>query len=170
MLLRRIARPLLATWFVTEGVRAAAHPDEHVAALRQAVERKVAWVPRSQRVLAAADRVSDQQLGVAVRVQGAAMALAGIALAAGRAPRTAAATLAVLTVPTLVPTLLPPPPGTTTTKEQARARRARRVQLLSAIGGALIAAGDTQGSTGRHRRADAAARRAAARTQAATGG
>lgn len=165
MLLHRIARPLFATWFVVEGVRAVGHPAEHVAALRQAVERKIAWVPASQQMLAAADRVSDRQLDVAVRVHGTAMVLAGVALATSRAPRTAAATLAVLTAPTLVTTLLPPPPGTKATKDETRARRTRRVQLLSALGGALLAAGDTEGQPGvRWRVATARAERAASRT------
>ena len=165
-MLHRIARPLFATWFVVEGVRAVVRPAEHVAAVRQTVARKVAWVPASRQLLAAADEASDQQLSVAVRAHGAALALAGLALAAGKAPRTAATTLAVLTGPLLVPTLLPPRSGGT--KDETRARRARRVQLLSAVGGALIAAGDTEGRPGvRWRVATARAQRAADRTQSA---
>ncbi|MCL2090387.1 MAG: DoxX family protein [Micrococcales bacterium] len=163
-MLHRIARPLFATWFVVEGLGAVRRPDQHVAAWHQIVAWKATWVPQSQ-FTAAADAVSDRQLGVAVRVHGTAMALAGVALAAGRAPRTAAATLAVLTLPTLAHTLLPTPRDTRT-KEQTRARRARQVQLVSAIGGALIAASDTAGRPGlRWRVAESRARRAEARAQ-----
>lgn len=165
MLLHRIARPLFATWFVVEGLKAVRQPDEHVEAWHQIVDWKATWVPQSETFTAAADAVSDQQLGVAVRAHGAAMALAGIALAAGKAPRTAAATLAVLTLPSLAHTLLPTPRDTRT-KELTRARRTRQVQLLSSIGGALIAAGDTVGRPGlRWRVATARAQRSEARAQ-----
>ncbi len=160
-MLHRIARPLFATWFVVEGAGAVLHPGEHVASIREAAARLPG--PAGDAV----DRVDDNRLALLVRAHGAGMTLAAGALAAGRTPRTAATVLALLTVPTLVRTL-PPPRSAKPTKEQTRARRARQVQVLSAVGGALIAAGDTEGRPGlRWRVADARARRADARAQQA---
>jgi hypothetical protein len=158
--LHRIARPLFATWFVVEGAGAALRPGEHVAAIREAAARLPGQAGD------AVNRVDDHRLGLVVRAHGTAMALAAGALAVGKAPRTAATLLALLTVPTLVRTL-PPPRATKPTKEQTRARRGRQVQVLSAVGGALIAAGDTEGRPGlRWRVATARARRAEAQQTA----
>ncbi len=166
-MLHRIARPLFATWFVAEGTGAVLRPAEHVTAIRQAAARLPGQAGD------AVNRVDDTQLALAVRAHGAAMTLAASALAAGKAPRTAATLLALLTVPTLVRTLPPPrsarskePGSARPTREQSRARRSRQVQVLSAVGGALIAAADTEGRPGlRWRVATARAQRAEAQAQ-----
>ncbi|MCL2454707.1 MAG: DoxX family protein [Micrococcales bacterium] len=168
MLLRRIARPLFATWFVAEGVDAVRSPAAHVEAVRESVTTLAARVPVDLEALAG--RASDQQLTLAVRVHGVAMAVAGLTLAAGKAPRTAATVLALLTAPMLV-RAVPPPRSAKATKEQNRARRARAVQTLTATGGALLAAADTEGRPGvrwraQAARAERAARQAAGRTDA----
>src|SRR5690625_4990999 len=80
-LVRRIARPLLASIFITEGIDTLRHPETRVVQAAPAVEKV------------------SQPLGVtinaktAVRVNGAVMAVGGLMLAAGKMPRVAATTL-----------------------------------------------------------------------------
>ena len=97
MLVRRIARPLLSTWFVGEGLDAVTRPAAHVA------RTQAAWQQLDNRLdLPAAP--STAQLTALVRAHGAAMIVAGAMLATGRAPRAAALMLAALTVPLAVVT------------------------------------------------------------------
>ena len=95
MLVRRIARPLLAAWFVTEGIDAVRRPDPHVA------RTKASWTALGHRLdLPAAP--SREQLRSLVRAHGVLMTIAAAMLATGRAPRTAALALAAMTVPLAV--------------------------------------------------------------------
>jgi uncharacterized membrane protein YphA (DoxX/SURF4 family) len=135
MLLRHLARPMLASWFVYDGVQAALKPAEHVRAARSGVElaeRAGVDVP-----------LSDRQVSTLVRVHGAATALAGLALAVGKAPRTAALTLAALTVPLAVVNQPFTSSGATRTE-----RTRRFVANVGAIGAALIAGADYEGRPG----------------------
>ncbi|EYR62541.1 DoxX family protein, partial [Actinotalea ferrariae CF5-4] len=91
MLVRRIARPLLATAFVADGVDAVRRPEAHVDRAEEAYGRLAERVD-----LPTVDR---RRMTTAVRVHGAAVTAAGVALAVGRAPRSAALALAVLTAP-----------------------------------------------------------------------
>lgn len=153
MLLRHVARPMLASWFVYDGVQAALHPAEHVAAAREGsrlVTERLGGSP-----------LGDRQVATLVRVHGAATALAGVALAVGKAPRTAALVLAGLTVPLAVvdqPFTAP--------ADQRSERTARFVRRVGAIGAALIAGVDYEGRPGvgwrvERARAERAATRAA---------
>ena len=95
MLVRRIARPMFAAWFVSEGVQAFRHPEAHVArseATWRELGRHVDLPPPP----------GNAQLTTLVKVHGAAMALAGLMLAVGKAPRTAALALAGLASPLLL--------------------------------------------------------------------
>ena len=85
---RALARPLLASVFVVDGLDALRHPEKHAAllepygpALDKAAET-VPGVPAKRTVL--------------VRISGGASVAAGLLLAIGKAPRLAAATLAVI--------------------------------------------------------------------------
>jgi uncharacterized membrane protein YphA (DoxX/SURF4 family) len=177
MLLRRIARPLFASWFLSEGVDALRHPDAHVAVARGAVDRLTATVPAGALggALDAYRHPSDSQLTTVVRVHGGATALAAFLLATGRAPRAAALTLAALTLP------LAAADAPASRKERAHLsdhdkaeRKSRFLRGLSMSGAALIAAADTAGRPGvrwrvEHARATraATAKAAAAATTAA---
>ena len=86
MLLRRIARPLLAAPFVYDGVQAALHPDDHV----EAASEGAALVTDAL----GAEPLSERRVALLVRAHGAATAAAGLLLAVGRTPRTAALALA----------------------------------------------------------------------------
>lgn len=171
MLLRRIARPLFASWFLSQGVDAVRHPKEHVAVARGAVDRLAATVPVGAfgGAVEPYRHPSDRQLTAVVRVHGAATALAAGMLATGRAPRAAALTLAALTLP------LAAADAPLSRRERGRLsdvdkreRKARFVRALSFSGGALIAAADTAGRPGvRWRFEHARATRAATATAAA---
>lgn len=142
MLLRRIARPMLAGWFVYDGIQAALKPAEHAQAARRGVE-----LVTEQAGIEAP--LSENQVTQIVRVHGAATALAGLCLAVGKAPRTAAFTLAALRVPLAI---VDQP---FTADDAARSERASRfVTDIGAIGAALIAGADLEGRPGLHWRLD----------------
>ncbi|MCA5894621.1 DoxX family membrane protein [Isoptericola sp. NEAU-Y5] len=135
MLLRRIARPLLAAPFVYDGIQAALHPAEHVDTAREAsmlVTRTVGT-----------PSLSDRQLGLLVRAHGAATAVAGLLLALGRTPRTAALALAALTAPLAVAHQ----PFTSKGAERNE-RTAAFVKDLGKVGAAVIAGIDLEGRPG----------------------
>jgi uncharacterized membrane protein YphA (DoxX/SURF4 family) len=161
MLLRRIARPLFASWFLTEGIDAVRHPAPHVEVARDALGRATALVPDgSLGPLERYRRPSERDLTLLVRAHGAATAVAALLLATGRAPRTAALALAGLTLPLAAADApeghrphLPHPRRTQTAQDAAdkaekHERRRRFVRSLALTGGALIAAADTAGRPG----------------------
>ena len=152
MLLRRLARPLFASWFVTEGLDVVRHPAAHAAEARGALTTLRARLPGpSVRQGPAGEalgyELSDRQLTSIVQVHGVALAGAGVLLAVGKAPRTAALALAVLTAPLIVLNL----PFKRVKGEDPVLRRARRdrfVRALAFTGGALIAGVDLEGRPG----------------------
>lgn len=136
MLVRRIARPLFATWFVAEGVDALRSPEPHVT------RTEASW-RRLQDRLDLPAPPSSSQLRTLAKVHGAAMAGAGLMLATGRAPRTAALALAVLTLPLAVvnqPFVADGP--------DSDALRDRFLRNLTMIGGAVLAGIDYEGRPG----------------------
>ncbi|HWS58518.1 MAG TPA: DoxX family protein [Actinotalea sp.] len=169
MLVRRVARPLFAAWFVVEGLDAARHPEPHAERARATWEL-------------AADRLplppppSPRQLGVLIRLHGAAMVGAAAMLATGRAPRTAAVVLAGLTLPLAVahqPVTEALAAGSGHRLRDGRDALDRVLgadrfwRSLSMLGGAVLVAIDTEGRPGmvwrlEHARAARAAVRATA--------
>lgn len=141
MLLRRLARPLFASWFVAEGLDVVRHPAAHTADVRGAL----AMIQRRTGVELPA--LSDRQLTSAVQAHGVAIAGAGALLAAGRAPRTAALALAVLTAP-LVVVNLPDKEADGRDKVLAKGRRERFVRALAFTGGAILVGVDREGRPG----------------------
>lgn len=148
MLIRRIARPMLAASFVVDGVDVLRHPGPHADLARAALAPALDRIPVTSR-LASLRTPSTRQLVTAVQLHGAAVAGAGILLALGKAPRVAALALAALTLPSALAQL----PGgdraaaDVTTRTE---RRRRLVQQTSLIGGALLAGIDTEGRPGLH--------------------
>lgn len=155
MLLRKIARPLLATWFISDGLDAARHPGAHADTARGPADQVTGALGRAP--------LTDRQLRTAIQVHGGLTVGAGCALAVGRAPRIAALTLAVLSLPLAVADQ----PFTS----GARSRRDRSelfVRRLGAIGAALLAGVDFEGRPGvTWRVSHARAGRAAAKAKAA---
>jgi uncharacterized membrane protein YphA (DoxX/SURF4 family) len=151
MLLRRIARPLFASWFLSEGVDALRRPAAHVDVARGAVGRLTSAVPAGALggALEPYRHPSDRQLSTVVRVHGGATALAALMLATGRAPRTSALTLAALTLPLAAADA----PASRSERghlgeQEKKERRARFLRGLSLTGAALIVAADTAGRPG----------------------
>lgn len=135
MLLRRTARPLLASWFVYEGLEAARKPSEHVVAARGPADRVATRFHLS--------RLTDRQLTTLVRVHGGLTVAAGLGLALGRAPRRSALLLAALTAPLAVANEPFSKPAAT------RSDRVERfVRNLGALGAALLAGVDYEGKPG----------------------
>lgn len=132
--LRRVARPLLATKFIRDGYTAVRHP----------VPRDHSGGTGNDPLARLASRYSflpddPEQLA---RLQGAVQLGAGVLLALGRAPRLASAALAV----TLVPSALAAySDGADEDPDERAARRAELLANVSLAGGLLIAAADTHG-------------------------
>ncbi len=139
MMLRRIARPMLAAWFVTEGSAAVRGSAAHLEPARAGVDALAEQV--------GFDRPDDAQLRTIVKVHGGLTIAAGAALALGKAPRLAALVLAALTFPSVVANLVASRRGTTS--ETAKAEQQQRaVRALSFTGAALLAAADREGRPG----------------------
>nr|WP_210768132.1 DoxX family protein [Cellulomonas humilata] len=150
-MLRRLARPLFASWFVTEGLDVVRHPAAHAADARGALTTLRSRLPDTVRQGPAGEAIgrelSDRQLTTIVQAHGAALAGAGVLLALGKAPRTAALALAALTAPLVLLNL----PTKRVKGEDPRLRRERRDKLVRALaftGGALIAGVDLEGRPG----------------------
>ena len=148
MLVRRLARPLFASWFVSEGISVLRDPDPHVADARALLERLRRTMPEQAKgtpVASAVQKpVTDGQLTAIVRAHGGALAVAGTLLALGRAPRTTAFVLAILTAP-LALVSLPDRKVEHGDLVLKRDRRRRLVRSLAFTGGAILAGSDTQG-------------------------
>lgn len=139
MLVRRIARPLFATWFVAEGVDALRSPEPHV------VRTQETWL-RLQGRLDLPEVPEVGRLRTLAKVHGAAMAGAGLMLALGKAPRTAAVALAALTLPLAV--VNEPFTSSGGVDLSSDPSRDRFLRNLTMIGGAILAAVDLEGKPG----------------------
>jgi uncharacterized membrane protein YphA (DoxX/SURF4 family) len=155
---RLLARPLLASTFVSGPLNALKDPQAHARKAQPVTDRVVPVVEK------AGARVGvpvphDPMLWV--RINAGVQLAAAFGLATGRAPRLSSAVLAGSLVPT---TLAGHPFWQETDPGAKRAQRIHFFKNLSLLGGLLIAAGDTDGKPGvawRARRAAADARRAA---------
>ncbi|MCK8674539.1 DoxX family membrane protein [Rhodococcus sp. NPDC003382] len=136
MILRRIARPMLASIFIAGGVDALRSPSGKADAAQPGLEQALAMLPNS-----VTERIPDNP-EVLVRVNGAVQVGAGALLAVGKAPRIASLVLAGTLVPTTVA-------GHDFWNVEDPAKRAmQRTQFIknvSLLGGLLIAAADTEG-------------------------
>jgi len=135
MLLRHIARPLLASSFIYDGVQAARNPSEHVAAARSGSALATQAL--------GAEPLSEKQVTTLVRAHGIATAAAGTLLALGKAPRASALALALLTLPLAVVNQ-----PFTAPKDERPVRTDRFLHNLASVGAALIAGADLEGRPG----------------------
>ncbi|MEE1754608.1 DoxX family protein [Streptomyces sp. SP18CS02] len=149
-ILRKLARPLLASVFVTGGFQVLRHPRAvapAAAPVALPVASRIPLLPEDPEQLA--------------RISGAVQTGAGVLLTLGRLPRLSAFALAA----TLVPTTLAGHRYWTVEDPQERARqRVHFYKNLSLLGGLLIAVADTHGKPSlarRSRRAVADGRRSA---------
>ena len=135
MLIRRIARPMLAATFIGRGVEALRSPKPAADAARPTLEGLAKLPdPVGPNVPTNAETVA--------RVNGAIQIGAGLLLATGKLPRFASATLALSVVPGSLG-------GNTFWSESDPARKAEQrrafVADISLIGGLIIASVDTEG-------------------------
>ncbi|HEX3813149.1 MAG TPA: DoxX family protein [Mycobacteriales bacterium] len=150
--LRRIARPLLASMYVVGGVNTLRNSAQHAKVAEPVVSRIADVLP---------ERVPSDVVTL-VRIDAAVKVGAGTLLALGKYPRLAALVLAGSLVPTTIA-------GHPFWQEDDPASRANQqthfIKNLSMLGGLLIAAGDTAGRPSLGWRARHAADRASHRVQ-----
>ena len=150
-LVRRVARQMLASMFISGGLDALRNPKPKV--------------PRAERVTDPVNEVlgTHEDTETLIRVNGAVMVAGGVLLSAGRLPRVASVVLAT----TLIPTTLAAHAFWAEQDPQARAQQ--KVQFLknaSMFGGLLLAALDTEGRPSVPWRAKRAAHKAAEQVHA----
>ena len=137
MIVRRLARPLLASVFVAAGIDALRHPGQRSQQAAQLLGKVPDQVPGAQ------SAAKDPDLFV--RVNGAALVGGGILLATGRLPRLASTVLAASIIPTTAIDHAFWDETDPDRKAQARSLFFKNVGLL---GGLLLAAVDTEGRPG----------------------
>ena len=122
-ILRSFARPMLAAPFIVDGLDALVRPSRHVETFE-----KVA--PTLERAGLPPVLTSDARM--LTRASGAVSLVAGLGLAAGRAPRTNATILAALNIPLTV---------VTNPVWAVRGAKARKEALSGLLRGAAVGAG-----------------------------
>jgi putative oxidoreductase len=131
---RRIARPLLASTFIVGGLDALRHPGSKVPAAEGVASSITAHVPYLPE--------DPEQL---VRINGAVQVGAGVLLSLGRLPRLSSMLLAASIVPTTLA-------GHRFWEAEDPTKRAQQrihfVKNLGLLGGLLLAAVDTEGRPG----------------------
>ncbi|MEU7628587.1 DoxX family protein [Nocardia sp. NPDC049220] len=158
MLLRRLARPLLATAFVVDGVDTLRRPEARVKVATELVQRGQRQLPDGIATKLPADPATVVQINAAAQVAG------GVLLALGKAPRLAAMVLAATVVPAAVTEQ-----DFWNEQDPARksAKRTAFLKDLGLLGGLMIATADTEGRPSLGWRGRRAARDAAAAVSAA---
>lgn len=147
-MIRKIARPMLASVYIADGADTVLNTQAHVEGTEVVLDRIRYVLPRKY-----AKRISNDPELVA-RVIGGTKIGAGSLLALGKAPRTAATALAVVTVPTI---LARNAFWETQDSEEKRNRRNGFVTNVALLGGLFITSVDTAGKPGVKWRATKAA-------------
>jgi uncharacterized membrane protein YphA (DoxX/SURF4 family) len=160
MILRRVARPLLAAIFVSGGIETLRNPKPRIQAAEPLLDKTVGQVRGKLPAQLPTDPESLVKLDAAVKIG------AGIALGLGRFPRLAALLLAGSLVPTTAA-------GHRFWEyEDPQERAAHQIHFLKnlgLLGGLLIAAADTHGKPSVTWRAKRATRTATGKVQDAAG-
>jgi uncharacterized membrane protein YphA (DoxX/SURF4 family) len=139
-LLRAIPRAMLASYFVTSGIRAIRDPEALVPVAEPLADRVVPLVKQYAPEQVAG--VVPENTVTLVRVFGVAQVLGGAALATGKGRRLGAMMLAG----TLVPSTIAKHPFWTVPDPEQRAQdRSHFLKNVSLLGGVLIASFDTEG-------------------------
>jgi uncharacterized membrane protein YphA (DoxX/SURF4 family) len=136
MILRRIARPLLAAIFVSGGIETLRNPTPRTAAAQPMIDKTVRRLPDSLAQRLPTDPESLVKLDAMVKVG------AGLALGLGKAPRLAALLLAASLVPTTAAG------HRFWEHEDPRERAMQQIHFfknLGLLGGLLLATADTHG-------------------------
>jgi uncharacterized membrane protein YphA (DoxX/SURF4 family) len=139
-LLHAASRTMLASYFVSSGIKAVRHPELLVPAAEPVADRMVPLLKKYAPAQVAGYVPEDTK--TLVRVNGAAQVLGGLALATGKGRRLGAVVLAASLVPS---TLARHPFWTRTTAEEKAQDRSHFLKNVSLLGGVLLAAADTEG-------------------------
>lgn len=148
-MIRKIARPMLASVYVLDGADTLLNTEAHVEGTDTLLKRVRSVLPRRY----AKQLPQDPEL--VARAVGGTKVGAGSLLAFGKLPRLSAGTLAVLTVPTI---LARHAFWETQDKEEKKARRNGFITNIALLGGLAITSVDTEGKPGVKWRADKAAK------------
>ncbi|QNF94925.1 DoxX family protein [Janibacter sp. YB324] len=132
MIVRRIARPMLAGIFVWGGINALRYPSAHVPAAE----------PVTKPLATKTQLPDDTEL--LVRANGAAMVAGGALLATGKAPRLASALL----LGTMVPTTATHNFWAESDPQAKAGKLTQFIKDVSLMGGLILAAVDTEGKPG----------------------
>ncbi|UEA61701.1 DoxX family membrane protein [Gordonia otitidis] len=136
MILRRIARPMLASVFIVSGFEALRDPQKRAEVAEPFLESTVGVLPDEVTSVIPTDPVT------LVRVNGGVQLASGVLLASGKFPRFASAVLAA----SLAPTTFAGHPFWEESDPVARnMHRTHFLKNLSLMGGLLISAADTEG-------------------------
>jgi len=155
MLVRRIARPLLASTFVFGGIDTLRNPQSRVAGARPVVEKVTAQADKQLPVQVPRDVEQWVKIDAAVKVG------AGTLFSLGKLPRLSALTLAASIVPTTLA-------GHRFWEAEGTAKQGQLIHFLKnlgLLGGLLLAAVDTEGKPSVGYRARRAAKRATESTE-----
>ena len=136
MLIRRVARPMLASIFVVGGVDAIRHPGPRAEVAKETIDTTVAVLPNNVTDKAPTDPET------LVRINGAVQVAGGVLLATGKFPRVASLALAGSLVPT---TIAGHDFWSETDPAVRKQQRTQFFKNVSLLGGLLIAAVDTEG-------------------------
>ncbi|HEY1574335.1 MAG TPA: DoxX family protein [Pseudonocardiaceae bacterium] len=159
MLLRRLARPLLASIFIVGGINELRQPEAHAEAAKPLLD------DITERAKDALPETVPTDPVTLVRVDAAVKIGAGALFAMGRAPRLAALAL----IGSLVPTTAAGHPFWAAENDQDRQQQLIQfIKNAGLAGGLLIAAADTEGKPSVGWRARRAAKRAGEQIQQTT--
>ncbi|MBF6180121.1 DoxX family membrane protein [Nocardia otitidiscaviarum] len=158
MLLRRLARPLLASAFLADGADTLMHPDERVKAANTLLEQQ-----RESRFAGVAEKLPADPATL-VKINAGAQIAGGVLLATGKVPRLASLMLAMTVVPSAVTNQ---DFWQETDPTRKAAKRTAFFKDMSLLGGLLIASADTEGRPSLGWRGRRAAQRTAAAVSAA---
>lgn len=153
MLIRRLARPLLASTFVANGVETLMHPQSRVQEASNLVVKGQESLPSNIASSLPSDPDTLVKVTAAVQIAG------GTLLALGKAPRPAALALAATVVPA---TVTEQNFWAETDPARKSAKRTAFLKDMGLLGGLMIAAADTAGKPSLGWRGRRAARKAAA--------
>lgn len=157
-MIRKLARPMLASVYVLDGADTLLNTEAHVEGTDTLLKRVRSVLPRRY----AKQLPKDPEL--VARAVGGTKVGAGTLLAFGKLPRISAGTLAVLTVPTI---LARHAFWETQDKDEKKARRNGFITNVALLGGLAITSVDTEGRPGVKWRASKAAQTANKKVQAA---
>ena len=149
-MIRKLARPMLASVFVWEGVDNLRNASEHVKETEGFLKTVRKAVPSEYQGYIP----NDPEL--VTRAIGGAKVGAGSTLALGKAPRTSAAVLAAATLPNLIAKDIVWAAGV---KEETEARRSGDITTKAGLGALFITTQDTEGKPSLRWRAQKAGKR-----------